>query len=258
VPLTPAELLERSQWDTFWVTPDVTVVDRPDLLLLSVPRPVPLLNTVLRTRAEPRRLPALIAEAEVHYRGRRARWLVADTRDRRPLEAALTRAGWAPADRHEVRTLAVADWTRSPRARVHAIDTMARVHDACDVASEAFGRPNGWTDEELARDLRQCTEGTRVHRFVAYQDDGRPIASGGLTAFPELGFGLLWAGCTVPDARGRGAYTDVLAARIERARALGLTTVGLYARVETSAPIVARMGFGHHGEMVNWERDVPA
>lgn len=254
--MTPAARIERTQWDLFWIPPDVTRVDRPELLFVSCARPSPYLNTVLRTRVSVADVPRVIAEVEAAMAGRRARWLVPDTIDRAPLLRELRARGWAAADRHEVRALQVSAWERSAPVDVRAVDTMARMRDLCTVTDAAFGRAGARSEEELALDLRACTEGTRVHRFVAY-DRGVPVAAGGLTAFPDLGFGLLWAGGVVPGARGRGAYTAVLGARIARARALGLREVGLYARAETSAPIVARLGFGSFGEMEYWERSIP-
>ena len=108
-------------------------------------------------------------------------------------------------------------------------------------------------------DLARCTEpGARVHRCVAYDEiTGQPLASGGMSLFPELGFGLLWAGGTVPEARGRGAYSAVVAARVACARELGFSMEGLYARVGSSAPIVAHQGFSRSGRMVCWERPSP-
>ena len=42
----------------------------------------------------------------------------------------------------------------------------------------------------------------------------------------------------------------------EAARALGFHTVGLYAKDDTSAPIVEAQGFSRHGSMEYWARDV--
>lgn len=254
--MNPAEMLERSQWDHFWVPPDVTVIDRPELLLYACARPSPYLNTVVRVRAPDGELPGLIAEAERHYAWRRARWLVPDTYPTAGLEAALAGAAWAETERFEVRALDVAAWARPTVASAVAVTTREALLDAYAVADAAFGRGTTHTEAEIALDLAACREGTRVHRFVAYEA-GEPVAVGGMTAFPTLGFGLLWGGGTVPGARGRGAYSAVLGARIARAKALGLTTVGLYAKVETSAPIVARLGFGRFGGMRYFEREVP-
>lgn len=247
--MTPADQLERSQWDLFWLPPDATTVDRPDLLLVSCPRPVAYLNGVLRTRTSD--APALVAE--VSARNPRARWMVTDTHDRRPLEAALGAAGWSAGVRHEVRVLPVEAWRRDHTVEVRQVVDLATLRDCVSVADRGFGGTGAVDETSLDLDLRACTVGTRVRRFVAYLD-GVPVASGGLTAFPELKFGLLWAGATVPEARGRGAYAAVLGARVEMARRMGLGTVGLYAVEDTSAPIVARHGFRMEGEMWFWAR----
>lgn len=255
--MTPAEILERSQWDLFWLPPDVTVLDRPDLLLLTTPRPVVYLNAVLRTRStDPR---ALVAEVTGRALSVTPRWMVPDTFPRGPLEAALTAAGWSPGVRHEVRVLPVDAWTGRARVEVRPVLDRDTLLDCLSVAQRAFGSPDrGWTEDSLTADLRQCRDGARVRRFVAYLE-GAPASSGGLTAYPELGFGLLWGGGTVPEARGRGAYAAVLHARLEAARHMGLGLVGLYAVEHTSGPIVARQGFREEGEMWFWAppRPVP-
>lgn len=252
--MTPAELLERTQWDTFWVPADAEVVDRPELLLLGCPRPSPMLNAVLRARGD---MAARLAEVLAHQGQRATRWMVTDTVDAGPVEGLLARSGWRPGDEHEVRVLPVRSWGGGPRLEVRPVGTLDELRACVDVAARAFGGPPRVTEAELAADLRACTTGGRVHRFVAWLD-GVPVGSGGLTAFPDLGFGLLWAGGVVPEARGRGAYTALLDARVARARALGLGAVGLYARVGTSAPIVARFGFGAHGRMRFWDRPAGA
>jgi hypothetical protein len=246
--VTPAERLERTQWDYFWVPEDVTVVDRPELLYYTCPRPSPYLNTVLRARGEPA---AMLAE--VHTLPARMRWMITDTWDNAHLVRALSDAGYHATDVHEVRMLPVAAW-RSRRPLVtHAVDSMTRLRDCVAVASAAFGREDLSTDASLAKDLAELGRG-RVYRYVSYDAEGTPLGSGGLTAFPALGVGLLWAGSVAPEGRGRGAYTAVLDARIEKARELGLTHVGLFAKDDTSAPIVAKFGFERHGAMVYWER----
>ncbi len=248
-----AERLERTQWDLFWLPPDASVaVDRPDLLLLTCRRPVPFLNVVLRARCAPSDALALVDEAASHPS--LTRWVVTDTFDRAPLGSALSLRGWAPGPPMEVRVLDVDAWTRPATLTVRRVDTRSSLLDAMRVTERAFDQPSESTEDSLAADLRQCTEGNRVHRFVVVDAHGEPVSSGGLTSFPDLQMGLLWAGGTVAEARGHGAYTSLLAARVACARSLGLRWVGLYARAATSAPIVARHGFTKHGEMNYWER----
>jgi hypothetical protein len=258
--LTVDEILERTQWDFFWVPDDATIVDRPEIAYLRCPRPVVILNQVTRTRGAPSRLEALVAEVVRAHRDVGSRWLVPDPVDRPPLEEALERAGYSPAVEHHACALAVDAYRPrpAPGVVVHPVDSMDRLRDCHEVANRAFSRGLATTGAEREQQLAECTRpDARVHRFVAYDEaSGEPLSSGGVTSFPELRFGFLWAGGTVPEARGRGAYSAVLEARVRRARERGLTHVGLYAVTDTSAPIVLRQGFERHGRMTYW--DLPA
>lgn len=80
------------------------------------------------------------------------------------------------------------------------------------------------------------------------------MASGGLTLNRHFGMGFLWAGGTVPEFRGRGIYTALVAARAQLAREQGLSHVGLYAIVDTSSPIVAHLGFERLSGAMHWGR----
>ena len=88
----------------------------------------------------------------------------------------------------------------------------------------------------VARRLRLCRWRTSSITRLAFPLTPfiRPVSGGGLNLYPDLGFGFLWAGGTVPDGRGRGAYRALLGARVQAARDAGLRAVGLYARVNTS------------------------
>jgi GNAT superfamily N-acetyltransferase len=258
--MTPHERLERATWDLFWLPADVEVTDRPELLLIRCRRPVQLLNTVLRSSATAARIDAVVAEARAAHAHTVSRWCVPDTRPRAHVEAALERGGYAPGHRHEARLVEVARFRPRPGGdfTVRAVDSLSGMRHGVDVVNQAFGRAEGPSEEELARDVAMCTgPGARIHRFVGYDASGAPVVSGSMTVFSTLRFGFLWGGGTIPSARGRGAYSALLAARVAQARALGLEYVGLYARTTTSAPIVARQGFERWGEMTYWESPPP-
>jgi hypothetical protein len=255
----PGDILERTHWDYFWVPDDVEVTDRPELLYYSCPRNVPVLNSVLRTRANPRDLPGLIEEVVRAHSGRRSRWFVRELPATEPLQEALASSGYAPSVRTFASAIDTGQYTpRAPeKIVVRQVSDMPRLRDCVSVMDRAFPGGRAFTEEELELDLRRCTgEGTRVRRFVACDAaTDQPLSSGGLTLFPSLRFGLLWAGGTIPEARGRGAYSAVVAARVRAAREAGLSQVGLYAVTDTSAPIVARQGFKRYGGMTYWERE---
>lgn len=258
-PNDPDALLEASQWDLYWLPADSRVVDRPELLYACSPRSVVGLNLVTRTRPRaPSDVERLVAEVSDAHRGVHSRWMVVPACHSPELEVALSGAGYSRAMHHFVYTIEPARYTpraARPSLRVSTVDSLDMLRDWLTVFAHAFGQAMPPDDAYLAQELDACTRpGARVHRFVVYDDD-RPVCSAGLSVYPSLSLGLLWAGGTVADARGRGAYSAVVAARIARARELGLAYVGLYARQDTSAPIVARQGFERHGWMTFWERE---
>jgi GNAT superfamily N-acetyltransferase len=256
--MTPAERLERSQWDLFWRSADVVVHDRSEILYGVCPRDVPNINCVSRTRAPAARLPALVQEVVTAHARVRSRWQVHDTTDVRSLETELDAAAYSPRVRHFGYVVRVDAFRPRPSSgvRVERVRDARALDDHLRVNERAFGSAITPSEEERRNALEQAAapEG-RVHRFVAYDDAGEPVSSGGLTVFRELSFGFLWAGGTIPEARGRGSYSAVVAARIALARDLGLRWVGVYARVETSAPIVEAQGFERVSAMTYWVRE---
>lgn len=255
--MTPDDQLERTQWDLFWAPTTTRIVDRPELRFCYDPSGRTELNTVVRTRASADRLPALIDEV-LPLQGPASTWLVVETVDVVPLETALARAGYHDDFAARAYTRAVThDPVRPPRRglRVERITDRQTLRDAIWVSQRAFGRtPEEPSDERLTQEVAVCAPpDSRVRRFVVYDGD-EPICTGGLNVFAELGFGFLWAGGTAPEARGRGAYTALVDARAAEAARSGLSRIGLYARLATSAPIVAKQGFEAGSRMFYWRR----
>jgi GNAT superfamily N-acetyltransferase len=83
------------------------------------------------------------------------------------------------------------------------------------VVTAAFGMPDA-----AAGLLEGAAE--KLHCFLAL-DDGEPV--GGAILHVRDAVGWLGAGGTLPEHRGRGAQSALLAARIRRAGELGCTTV---------------------------------
>ncbi len=253
----PAARLERSQWDLFWIPEDAVVHDRPELLYVSCPRDLPHLNAVTRVDPAHPDLDALIADVKRAHATVRSRWSVPSRIADDRLHDALNRGGYGATSEHEGRAIDAGSFVPRPAAacKVVEVATIDQLRDLVAVGNAAFGHDRRLSDDELEADLRQCTAPDgRVRRFVAYAK-GRPVSAGGISAFGELEFGFLWAGCTIPEAEAQGFYSAVVAARIAWAAAHGLRWVGLYARTTTSSPIVQRQGFGRFGTMTYWERD---
>lgn len=76
--------------------------------------------------------------------------------------------------------------------------------------------------------------------------DGEAVSTGGCTVVD--GFVRLWGAATLESARGRGAYRAVLSERLRIGAELGARTALVKGRIATSAPILERAGFIHHGD----------
>lgn len=256
--MTPAERLERATWDLFWLPPEARVIDRPELLAHATSGRGSHFNAVARARASGDRLAALIAETDALFAGAAAtgsRWQVTDTTDPAPVEDQLQAAGFHLTFEHDARLIDVERYKprANPGLEVRRISSKTTLGHSYDITDAAFGPSD--RDADAERELALFTApGSRAAFFVAYDHD-RPISCGGLNLYRELGVALLWGGATIPEARGRGAYSAVVAARIAAARAAGVGHAGLYARVESSSPIAAAQGFERCGAMRYWQRD---
>jgi GNAT superfamily N-acetyltransferase len=83
-------------------------------------------------------------------------------------------------------------------------------------------------------------------RSTAGHLDGEPASSGGCTLNGEVA--QLWGAVTLPAFRRRGSYRAVLAERLRLARDHGIELALVKGRVETSGPILLRVGFTDYGE----------
>ena len=92
-------------------------------------------------------------------------------------------------------------------------------------------------EPQRAADVDPTTR--RTSSYLAYLD-GEPVARA-TASFSEHGV-TLFGGATLPEARGRGAYRALVAARWEDAVARGTPALVTQASA-MSRPILARLGF---------------
>ena len=170
--------------------------------------------------------------------------------------AALQSAGFVPGHRHEARVIHVDQYGRVPSAdiRVVMVKTFEDMKRVYSVRNKAFGEKAEESDENLRLYFEAASgDNARVRQFLAVDaHSGEPMSQAAMSLYPGLGFSFLFAGGTIESARAKGAYTALVAARVAYARSIGIEHVGLFAREETSAPIVAQQGFEHCGEMHYW------
>ena len=251
-------LLELATADTFWLPDFVQVIETPDYKYTHCDRPVRIYNRVLFSRGElSDHTRVLDAFLQTQREDIPSNWALTSVHDSDALRDLLEQRGFSCGDAHHVQTLLCEGYDRkAPQdVQVFEVDSLERLRLLYEIQDAAFGRVRGVAESELVGELEACTKpGRRVLRYVAMRG-GEPAGTGGMTMFPDLGFGLVWAGGVLPEQRGHGVYTALIAARVRDALRHNIHTIGLYAKTDTSAPIVAAQGFMRHGMMTYFERN---
>jgi GNAT superfamily N-acetyltransferase len=122
----------------------------------------------------------------------------------------------------------------------------ATLHEA-QAASEMMARAYDMP-QEVARFfnvLLAMTDGKVKNRgYFAYVDGGtEPVGWSYLVYLPDSPIVLLGGAATLPEHRGRGIYSALVAKRLADARADGRTAAVIQAVRSTSASIAAKLGF---------------
>ena len=131
---------------------------------------------------------------------------------------------------YEARAIHVNDYDRQPPhdldvVTVASLDDMRRVYA---IRARVFGGRPEASEDSLKRYLEDATgPNARVRQFLVVDGESRePLCQAGMSFYPDVKVAFLFAGGTLEAARGRGAYTALVAARVA-ARAAGIEYVGL-------------------------------
>jgi len=220
-------------------TPERVVELRPN-------HPIPGPNSVSLIRCAPDRVEPMVAETLglVASHGLTCVWILDPDALPPDLPARLAACGIVPAEELAVMVLPASADLGAPDSRIELVDALrdADTFRAAEaVQAAAFGGgPAPRQDGRLA-DARS----DRRRRFLLARVDGEPAGAGWATVFEEGVF--LNGGAVTPRFRGRGVYRTLVAARLEVARAAGAPGVAVQGLPETSAPILARLGFSEVG-----------
>lgn len=131
------------------------------------------------------------------------------------------------------------DWLSEPDLSTVRDGGVELVDDLVHVAEVVWPEHTSWVRTSLATELVQAPGDTRI--FAAYHD-GRPVAAAWTRRTPGSPFLGLFGGATLPEARGRGHYRALVAARARHARAIGADVLWVDAG-PMSAPVLMRLGF---------------
>ncbi len=128
---------------------------------------------------------------------------------------------------------------RPPTSDIRLISEPAGLADVIAVEDDVWSVDHSWIVQRFGPRLGDPS--APVLFFAAYVG-GRPASAAWITFNPGSRFAGLWGGSTLVEHRGRGLYTDLLAARVQAARRRGVRFLTVDAG-PMSRPILERHGF---------------
>lgn len=145
-------------------------------------------------------------------------------------------------DEHEPEAVGMAldgraGWEAPSDVEARPVRSVAELVAARRIQGAAFGDASAPDLERVRRDFD--AEGQLGSTFVALLD-GEIVAAGYASYTPHGS--ILFGGATREDARGRGAYRALVAARADEAKRRGAPTLVVHAG-RMSRPILERLGF---------------
>lgn len=232
---------------------DVPQVQTDDYLLVDFPpgyddeQPTQVQWT-RSDRAAAELVDEVVSQTRAWGRSRLAWWIRLDLRPA-DLEPYLRSLGATTAD--AVGVLARPTGTSLPDAptdiRVEVVSDEQGLRDLRLIRQEVWPSPEP-TAEQWTRALEEAATpvGDRPGFQVVAYLDGEPASFGSCTRSGEVA--RLFGAATRPHLRGRGAYRATVRARLEIAREHGATLGLVRGRLDTSAPVLTRLGFASYGE----------
>lgn len=127
---------------------------------------------------------------------------------------------------------------------IRQITTPEQVGDILAVQREVWGSEFERLTREMAETLRDRPDQLSV--YAAYVDN-QPVSSAWARYTPNSQFASLWGGTTLPDYRGQGHYSALLAARLQDAVQHGRRFLTVDAS-PMSRPILEKHGF----QVITW------
>lgn len=233
---SPLQAVLRAPVGAHLLRLDSRSIERPGWYQVITPSaPQANLNEVVHAHLEPGSVAAQVDRVAAAYAAHDLPWKWCVWPGQEPLGTALERRGYR-------------SW--AARGMVQSADHVIPIPGDVEVRqvgpgeAELYGRVTaaGW-DMDLASaiDLARRALAAARYRLVVAWHRGQPIGNAGLCLHSHSGY--LVGAAVHPEFRGHGAYRAMVAARLEHVRKAGLALATSHAREQTSAPILAGLGF---------------
>jgi hypothetical protein len=222
--------------------PDTTVVERPGWYQILTPSAVGYLNEIYISELDDRDAERVIDEVVAEHRAfrKRVKWCVGHWTRPTDFRERLVRRGFETVP---VRVMACsAELAVGVPPAVSAVEVgMDGVDAYVDAVTKAWGMREDQLELERCSHRAALAATPRTAHFFTASIAGTSVATAGV--FLRDGFGYLVGGQVLAEARGRGAYRGLVAARLAFLRARGITLAITHALEGSSAPMLEHLGF---------------
>ena len=249
-PTLELELLERCMSEFVRREPDTMVIDRPEILQLIAPsQPTVFKNGVYRFRVPSGRTDVEIDAALGRFaeHGLPSRWFVGPLSEPADLVNRLAKRG--PDRIHLTDGLVFRTSDRLvPRASASGIQveplTEGAVDEFVEVESEAW-RALDPRDQRatVGRQAREAIAAPDSRRFLIARINGVAVGTARLLLFTDGSAGYFAGGSVLTSARRKGVYRELIRARVELLRELGIPLALVHALRDSSGLICQKLGF---------------
>ena len=203
----------------------------------------PLTNLAGDARFSEREADAMIRRVQDRYGSMAFGWVTGPST--RPFDLPDRLAAAGVAREESLAGMAVTDLglaiSTDPAVRVEEVSFRDALAES-DMMARAYGLPlevARFFNEVLAASATQI----KARGYFGYRGSGEPVAWSFLVYLPDSPIVLLGGAATLPEHRGHGLYTALVARRLADARTDGRTAAVIQADRATSAPICAKLGF---------------
>lgn len=187
-----------------------------------------------------------VIEAEIarfQQLGLRCEWKLYDHDRPADLKARLIRHGFVL---EEPEALMILDLAEAPEALTRPVThDVRRITDPALIPEIMTVQESVWSERDIAfveEAVQELRLGGKYTSYYAAYADGRPVCSARVCFGQGGTFASLWGGATLPEYRGRGFYTALVAVRAQEAIRRGYRFLTIDAS-PMSRPIVERHGF---------------
>lgn len=249
-----SKILDELPAQIAWRRPDSIVIDAPYWFQVITPssKLIPL-NGVYRSIISPEDIDAKIKETIEEF-GRYQtpfRWLI--TGSARPMDLATRLEMFNFKKDGEALGLAADAFeilgSGDPGIQVVEL-TAESIDEWVDAAVDGWGNPDSFRSSLRTDITRALHEQGHLLRYFSAVVDNKIVGTGTLR-FCDKSAHLLGS-CVRSEFRGRGIYRALVHKRAKVAIDRGLNLITTHGKVDTSAPVLRRIGFRHFGEMAQY------